>query len=152
MIIKSTRLGNLEIDSQDIIQFPKGLPGFNDEKKFVILPCETEGPFAYMQSVNEPNLTFLLVEPFGFFKDYEFALDEEAIGDLQLSTDHPPRIFNIVTVPDQAEAMTANLLAPLIINPSKRLAQQIVLEKVAYTTRHRLFPNGFPKVEAKGGR
>lgn len=152
MIIKSTRLGQLEIEDNEIIVFPKGLPGFTHEKQFVILPCEVNSPFAFMQSVIEPDLTFLIVEPFSFFKDYEFSLDEQVLEALQLSDDNRPQIFNIVTVPERTEDMTANLLAPVIINPLGRLAQQIVLEKTPYTTRHRLFPNGFPKMESKGGR
>lgn len=152
MIIKSTRLGQLEANLEDILEFPNGLPGFLDEKKFILVPAEENSPFAFLQSVTEANLTFLIVDPFALFQDYEFILDEEAITDLQLSELNKPQIFNIVTIPEKAEEMTANLLAPVIINPHKRLAKQIVLDKGDYTTRHRLFPNGFNKLEAKGGR
>lgn len=152
MIIESTRLGQLEVANEDLIDFPKGLPGFENEKRFTLLPCEVNSPFAYLQSVEDPNLTFLVVEPFSFFLDYEFSLDDDVISSLNLSSENLPRIFNIVTVPERAEEMTANLLAPVIMNPVQRIAKQIVLEKANYTTRHRLFPNGFPKVESKGGK
>lgn len=152
MIIQSTRLGKLEVQPEAILNFPLGLPGFLDEKQFVLLPYDEASPFAYLQSVGEPNLTFIIVDPFFFFDDYAFSLDEQVIADLQISEKKSPHIFNIVTIPEKAEAMTANLLAPIVINPDKHLAQQIVLEKTSFTTRHRLFPNGFSKSDAKGGR
>lgn len=152
MIVKSTRLGELKVSRDDVISFSKGLPGFPNEQKFILLPYDDNSPFAFLQSLAEPNLTFLIVEPFSFFLDYEFSLDEHVVRELSLSDDNPPRIFNIVTVPENVEEMTANLLAPLIINSKQRTAQQIVLEKVSYTTRHYLFPNGFPKQEKEGGK
>ena len=70
----------------------------------------------------------------------------KAIG---VSKKMPPQVFAIVTVPEKMEEMTANLLAPIVVNPARRLALQVVLEKVPYTTRHRLFPNGFPEKREK---
>ncbi|GBG57943.1 flagellar assembly factor FliW [Sporomusaceae bacterium FL31] len=148
MIIQSTRLGSLEVKPEDIIQFPNGLPGFIDEKEFILIPCETKA-FAFLQSLTEANLTFLVVDPFSFFSDYEFTLDDQVLAVLDLSEQSPPQILNIVTVPEKAEDMTANLLAPIIYNPVKRLAQQIILEKVPYTIRQRLFPQGLP---SQGGK
>lgn len=148
MIIQSTRLGTLEVNPEEIIQFPNGLPGFIDEKQFVLIPCETKS-FAFLQSISEPNLTFLVVDPFSFFSDYEFVLDDQVVTVLGLSEQSPPQILNIVTVPEKAEDMTANLLAPIIYNPEKRLAQQIILEKVPFTIRQRLFPQGLP---SQGGK
>lgn len=152
MIIESTRLGELEVEQDKIINFPRGIPGFSEEKEFVLLPYDNNSPFMFLQSVSEPNLTFLTVDPFCFFKDYEFKLDDQVVEYLELSTEQPPYILNIITVPEKAEEMTANLLAPIIINHSRRMGQQIVLEKSPFTTRHSLFPNGFPKPGPQGGR
>ncbi|MEG6584999.1 flagellar assembly protein FliW [Dendrosporobacter sp. 1207_IL3150] len=151
MIIESTRLGQLEVNKEQIISFPSGIPGFPNEKEFILIHSDIESPFAFLQSISEPNLTFIVVEPFQFFKDYEFSLDDQVVESLKLSGDNPPRVLNIVTVPEKAEEMTANLLAPVIINPNERLAQQIVLEKVSFSTKHRLFPEGLPETETKGG-
>ncbi|WP_425058505.1 Flagellar assembly factor FliW [Sporomusa carbonis] len=152
MLIRSTRFGNIEIADNDIIRFPHGLPGFSEEKAFAFLPYQPDSPFAFLQSATDPDLTFVIVEPFAFFKDYTFRLDEEFVAELGLSDDNPPRIFNIVRIPEKAEEMTANLLAPIIVNWKTRTAIQIVLEKSPYTVRHRLFPHGLPADRpAKGG-
>lgn len=150
MVIKSTRLGKLAVASEEIVKFPHGLPGFAGETAFAFVPYGPDSPFAFLQSSTDPNLTFLIVEPFAFFADYQFELDDELVRELGLADNPAFQVFNIVTVPDKIEEMTANLLAPVVINWKQRVAMQTVLEKAAYTTRHRLFPNGFPAKPAKG--
>ena len=151
MNIRSTRFGELEISEKDCLHFPYGLPGFPGERDFVYLPVEEGNPFAFLQSMTEPDLTFIVVDPFVFFQDYQFTLDDQIVAELECNEDNPPQIVNIVSVPGNPEEMTANLLAPVIINVQKRRAVQMVLEKTAYTTRHRLFPKGFAKQPGKGG-
>lgn len=150
MVIQSARFGSLDIDDRDILNFPQGLPGFSDEKAFAFLPYGPESPFAFLQSVAEPNLTFLIAEPFAFFPDYQFDLPEQTAKTIGISKKLPPQVFAIVTVPEKLEEMTVNLLAPIAVNPQRRLAAQIVLDKAPYTTRQRLFPNGFPQKTGEG--
>lgn len=141
MIIYSTRLGEVDVPDDEIIHFECGLPGFPDEKKFALLPYLKESPFAFLQSVTEPNLTFLVVDPFAYFHDYKFELDEQIAQEMGLSAENYPQIVSIVSVPTVWREMTANLLAPIVINVQSRKGTQIVLEKSNYTTRHRLFSN-----------
>lgn len=157
MLVKSTRLGMLEVSEQDVLSFPYGLPGFLTEKEFAYVVCANEGekdsPFAFLQSLTEPNLTFIVVDPFAYFPDYEFELPDDIAEEFGLEMKNPPQIISIVSVPEQAEQMTANLLAPVVINRLERTAVQFVLEKSPYTTKHRLFPNGFAKaVPEEGGK
>lgn len=150
MSIQSARFGTLEVDEKDILRFPKGLPGFSEEKEFAFLPYGSNSPFAFLQSIADPNLTFLIVEPFAFFTDYQFEIDDKLAQDLGMSDKLPPQVFCIVTVPEKLDDMTANLLAPIVVNWKDRLAMQVVLEKMSYTTRHRLFPQGFPQKAGEG--
>ena len=152
MLIRSVRFGEIEVPEDSQIYFPHGLPGFPKERKFAYLPSAPDSPFAFLQSLAEPNLTFIVVDPFAFFQDYKFTLDDQLVSELGLADDNPPQIISIVSVPANSEEMTANLLAPVIINTQSRTAIQMVLEKTPYTTRHRLFPNGFDKQPGKGGK
>lgn len=149
MLVRSTRLGDMELSEEQVLYFPHGLPGFLEEREFAYLPHQENNPFTFLQSVTEPDLTFIIVEPFPFFQDYEFELPDELVQELDCSEENPPQIMNIVSVPDSPEEMTANLLAPVVINCRARKAIQVVLEKTKYTTRHRLFPNGFAKQPGK---
>ncbi|CUH94435.1 hypothetical protein P22_0501 [Propionispora sp. 2/2-37] len=150
MIVESARLGDLEIEEKDIIAFPKGLLGFEEERRFLLLPYEPESPFFLLQSVADKNLMFLLADVFSFFADYEFVLDDQLVAELELSEEYRPHVLAIVNVPKNAADMTANLLAPLIFNIDRRLAQQVVLEKTVYKTKHRLFAPPAPE-KAQGG-
>lgn len=149
MLVASTRFGELEVSESDIIRFPHGVPGFLDEKAFIYLVYQPDSPFSFLQSVDNPDLTFLLTDPFAFFNDYEFALDDGLAQELNLSKENPPQIFNIVTHKGELQDMTVNLLAPIIINARDHIGVQIILEKSDYPTRHKLFPNGLPEQSGK---
>lgn len=151
MIVQSTRFGKLEVDENEIITFTHGIPGFPEEKSFVLVADISYAPFSFLQSTIEKNLTFLVADPFLFFKEYEFKLEDEVMTELGISEDNPPQIFVIATVTEKIEKMTANLLAPLVINTVERVGRQVILEKTKYETRHPLFPNGLAQQDAQGG-
>ncbi|WP_378955768.1 flagellar assembly protein FliW [Pelosinus sp. sgz500959] len=142
MIIQSTRFGELDVMDTDIIKFPQGLLGFPEENAFVLIPHHSDSPFVFLQSVSEPNLTFIMLETLNISNEYEFLLDDAVLEELHLSPDNPPLVYNIVTTAEKEDDMTVNLLAPIIIDTKQRLAKQTVLEKVPYQTRHRIFPEG----------
>ncbi|MDU2063412.1 MAG: flagellar assembly protein FliW [Sporomusaceae bacterium] len=150
--VQSVRFGEVEVSEDMIITFSYGLPGFLEERDFAIIPCEEDNPFSFLQSLLEPNLTFVVVIPFPFFSNYEFALPDEVKEELSINEENLPHIVNIVNIPENPEEMTANLLAPVVINSKTRKAMQVVLEKSAYTTKHRLFPMGFEKQNAEGAK
>jgi flagellar assembly factor FliW len=152
LLVKTTRFDTIEISEQDIVQFSHGLPGFPEEKAFAFLRNQSDSPFAYLQSITEQNLTFMIVEPFTFFNDYSFEIDPVISEELGISEGNPPQIFTIVRVPEKVEEMTANLSAPIVINWRDQKAMQIVLEKTSYTVRHRIFPEGLPGDIVQGGK
>lgn len=152
MKLQSTRFGEIEVSEDVILQFPYGIPGFLEEKLFALLPYQPDSPFAFLQSVNNPDLTFMVVEAFTFFPDYDFELDDGVAKDLGIDEKNPPQIFNIVRVPEKLEEMTVNLLAPVIVNWQRRTAIQHVLEKTSYPVRQRVFPDGILPETGKGGK
>lgn len=153
MNINSTRFGALDVPEDNILKFCDGIPGFPEEKKFAFLSQGEDSPFAFLQSIANPDLTFVIVEPFSFIKDYTFNLADELVSELELSNENPPHIFNIVTVRETIQNATVNLVAPIVVNWHKKIAAQIILEKTSYTTRQPLLPNGLPKqASSQGGR
>lgn len=151
MIIKSTRFGELEVAEEQVFKFPHGIPGFPDEKTFVFIPLDKESPFFYLQSTTEANLTFLLVDPFAFFKDYEFVLEDEVAEELGLSRENLPQVFLMATMKGKLADMTVNLLAPIVVNRANQTGRQVILDKPEYSIRQKLFPHGLPTVTAEGG-
>ncbi len=150
MKIESTRFGTVEVDEKDVLCFEHGMLGFPEERRFAFIAYTEESPFAFLQALNSPELTFMVVDAFQFFGDYQFELEDAIATELGVSPDEPPQILNIVTVPEKTEEMTANLMAPLVINRKSGKARQVVLENPQYSLRQRLFPDGFPKDATSG--
>ena len=139
--INTLRFGELEIEEQDVVRFADGIPAFEDEHEFVVLPYEEGTPYMFLQSMATPELAFLMTDPFVFFPDYSFELDDENMEKLERKTMDDVLVCTLISIPRSGVAdMTTNLLAPVVINRHTMQAKQIVLEKTQYTTKHRLFP------------
>ena len=137
----TVRFGELETEESDIIKFPDGIPAFEDEHEFVVLPYGDDTPYMFLQSVNTPELAFLMTDPFVFFSDYSFELDDENMAKLDVEGMDDILVCTLISIPPTGIAdMTTNLLAPVVINRHSKEARQIVLERSPYTTKHRLFP------------
>ena len=140
MLVQSTRFGELEVAEEQIMDFPEGLLGFPDEKKFALMEYKPDSPFYFLQSLADPDLTFLMINPFAFFNDYDFTMDDELMAEIGVTEDNPPTVFNIATVKDKIENMTVNLAGPVLVNMRDRKAAQWVIEKTQFPTRYPLFP------------
>ena len=140
--INTSRFGEIEIDEKRIVTFKEGIPGFTDEHEFIILPYDEVSPYYFMQSLNTPDLAFLLTIPFLFFPDYTFEIDDDTMEELEMTKKTKVLYYSIITIPNGSiRYMTTNLLAPVILNTENMKAKQIVLEKTGYTTKERLFPD-----------
>lgn len=145
MKIQTKYHGEVEIAEGDIWHFDKGIPGFPDEKKFVILALPENNVYGILQSVQTPSLGFVVVNPFHFFPDYSFDLDEASIAQLQLENEKDVVVYAILTIQDPFEKTTANLQAPVVMNSKNHLAKQIILNEGPYKTKHLLLPQAVEK-------
>ena len=144
MIIQTKYLGELQIDEEQIIHFPKGLLGFENNKDFVLLDVPNNEYLKFLQDINNSYICFLLVNPWDFYDDYEVELSSEDL--LKIDVDHYEEeqllILTIVTLNENFKDSTTNLLAPVAINLFAKKGKQFVLNESVYTTKHRLFPEG----------
>lgn len=138
MKIETKYLGTLEVNEEEILHFASGIPGFPKEKKFVLLPLEDTG-LDVMQSTDTPEIAFIVTDPFLFFPNYDFKLEDPVVDQLELGAAEDVSVYIILTVRDPFEITTANLQAPVIINTKNRKAKQVVLNDGSYNTRHPLF-------------
>ena len=147
MQIETSRFGALSVDTPKTLTFPDGLPGFEDCRLFMLLPHHTvEGgkgsPFVWLQSLERGDLAFLAIEPHQIFPDYAPHVPRAELDSLCFTEEAAlPQLFTLLTVPAGDPAgITANLMAPILINSSKRVAKQVVLNTDQYGLRHRLIP------------
>ncbi|GKU83399.1 flagellar assembly protein FliW [Niallia sp. NCCP-28] len=141
MKINTKYHGEKEIKEKEIISFVKPIPGFPDEDRFIVLPLDEEGSFFALQSIQNEQLAFVISNPFLFFSDYDFNLEENAVEQLELASEKDVLVFAILTVQEPFEKTTANLQAPIILNQKKNLAKQVILNQTDYITKHLLLPN-----------
>jgi flagellar assembly factor FliW len=141
-MIKTKYHGEIEINNEEILHFEKGIPGFLDEKEFVILPLSDDQTFSIMQSVNTPYVAFVISSPFNFFKDYEFKLEDAVLEELEIKAEKDVLVFSILSVGDPFETTTANLQAPVIVNSSNHQAKQMILNDQRYNTKHFIIQKG----------
>jgi flagellar assembly factor FliW len=133
--IETLSWGKLEVNEEQVYHFPKGLPGFDEETDFALIAM-AETPFWYLQSIKNKGLSFLLGDPFVFYPSYEFELlNEEAE---ELGIDNEVIVRCVITLKEQVELSTINLLAPIVLNPVGHSGKQIVLHKAPYHTKHSL--------------
>ncbi len=147
MNIETTRFGALDIEDHKVLTFPDGLPGFEGLRLFTLVPHHTaEGgkgsPFVWLQSLEDGGLAFLAMEPQQAFPDYAPRITPADLAILSLTEeDARPRLYTLLTVPvGNPCGITANLMAPVVVNPGARLAKQVVLNTDQYGLRHRLLP------------
>ncbi|MDG1843318.1 MAG: flagellar assembly protein FliW [Nitrospinaceae bacterium] len=140
MKYETARFGSVEIQDKDILLFPGALYGFDQEKEFVILPLDPkiESPMEWLQSLRSRELAFIVTDPFLFVPEYKMVLSDSEMDQLKLESMESVAVRVIVTIPKVHSEMTANLVAPLVINQKNRLAKQVVLTSAEYDTKHSL--------------
>jgi len=135
MKVNTKAFGVIEVDEKQKLNFPQGLFGFDDYKDYVLFDAEHE-PFFWLQSVDDQEIAFILVNPFLFRPDYEVNISNEELAEVGITSPENALIFVIVTIPQDGGPMTANLQGPLIINKGKMTAMQAVLSDIRWKTRH----------------
>ncbi|MGM0837642.1 MAG: flagellar assembly protein FliW [Bacillota bacterium] len=139
MKIETKYHGVMEVSEQDVVTFPNGIPGFNEEKQFTVIPFSEDGLFQILQSVSTSDLGFVITNPFAFFPDYDFKLEDQTVEALKLNAPEDVDVFTVLTVQEPFTRTTANLQAPVVINGKEKLGKQVILTGSIYLTKHELF-------------
>ncbi|MDQ1521350.1 MAG: flagellar assembly factor FliW [Actinomycetota bacterium] len=118
------------------ITFPAGLPGFPHSHIFQLAPWGMEGtPFSLMTSREDPDVGFVVVEPWVFYPEYEFELDKSTSERLALAEPGDSIVLCVVTLGEVAEEATVNLLGPIVVNRFTREACQAVLDPSVFEVK-----------------
>jgi len=136
MKVQTTRFGQIEVDQSRILKFPKGILGFPGHQEYALLQTNEEGNFFWLQSVDRPDVAFVVCDPMLFVPDYEVQLRPEDSEILDLKSQENAQILIIVNKVDRT--LTGNLQGPLVVNALNRLGRQLVLSEKKYSTRHPL--------------
>lgn len=145
MTFQSARFGAIEYETQDVVTMPDGMIGFPEDHEFLVLAHREGSPFRWFQSLTNPALAFLIVQPAEMVADYGFTLNESVAAELELYEATPYLVYTVVNIPrGKPEEMTLNLAGPIVINAETRRAKQVVLEDSRFDLRHRVVPSQAP--------
>lgn len=134
MVIHSDLLGELTVAPDELIDFPGGLLGFPECRRFVLVPSTRDGAY-WLQSVEHGPLVFMVVDPFLFFPGFEVEVTEQDLVQLRSADVHDVAVLAIVTLPPTREGRpTANLQGPLFVDLKARSGRQAVLSESRYGT------------------
>jgi flagellar assembly factor FliW len=115
------------------------LPGFPGHRDYVLVAADATGLLRWLQAIDPQGPRFLVVPPAPFVPEYAPRLPAVALTELGLGAAAEAELFCLVTVPDgDVAAATANLRAPLVVNPATGRARQIVLTEGGHPIRHPL--------------
>jgi flagellar assembly factor FliW len=146
--IPTSRFGEIEVATDKIISMTSPFLGFPESNRFVLLPHGEKSPFLWLQSLDDPELAFVVIQPEIIRPDYQPSLPGGIRQELRLEDGDLQEILVILTIPHgKPLEMTANLLGPVIINANLRLAKQVLLDHTRHETRWPVFS---PRKEADG--
>jgi flagellar assembly factor FliW len=135
MKVDTKAYGLMEVNEKQKVSIPQGLFGFEDYIDYVLLDSDNL-PFLWLQSVDEKEIAFILIDPFLFRKDYEANITDEDLAEIGIKSSENALVFVIVTIPQDGGPMTANLQGPIIINKENMMGMQAVLSETKWKTKH----------------
>jgi flagellar assembly factor FliW len=141
MRFDTTRFGQINVKSEDIVIFPDGPLGFPDCTRFTFIDEDRAVPFRMLQSLDNPALAFVVVDPLIARGDYHFDVTRDDLKLIKAESTENLLVYCIVTMSRNIHEVTVNLQGPLVINPAHRLGHQFVLVDTDYTTREKLIQN-----------
>ncbi len=146
--IQTRYFGQLPYENDSIIQFPDGLPGFEDEHRFVAVELTAHRPLVFLQSLATPSLCFPALPVLVVDRHYRLRLDPADLETLGFPAGARPAIgrdvFCLAILSIEPGGTTANLLAPVVVNLATRQAVQAILTSCGYSHRHPLAAQEVP--------
>jgi flagellar assembly factor FliW len=136
--VKTTRFGEIEVDEASIIKMCRDILGFEGLKLFTIIAPEDKTPFMWLQSLEEGNVAFVVVNPRLIKPDYQPEITDADIQTLSMEKSADVMLLTIVTIYSQPLSVTINLRAPIVINKMLKIARQIVLDDSSYAIKYHL--------------
>ncbi|WP_010166261.1 flagellar assembly protein FliW [Candidatus Epulonipiscium viviparus] len=122
---------------EKIIRFNKGILGFEEYKDYLILEDESNRLY-YLQVKEEPRIEFIILSPSLFKLEYSPEINEEYFEEVDATSEDELILYVIVKLAKDENDITVNMQAPILINVSKRLGTQVIVEGEKYQTCEKL--------------
>ena len=135
-VLQTKNFGAIRYETDAALDFPRGLPGFEERRQFVALHFQDTDPLVFLQSLDDPNLCFLTMPVRAVEPAYRLHMEPEDAALIGLPPGRPKigRDALCLTVLSlREEGPTANLLAPIVVNLSTGKSVQAVSAQSGYS-------------------
>ena len=150
MKFTTTRFGEIEIGDELILSLPDGLIGFPECTKVILIDHQPDSPFRWLQSVLQPELAFVVIDPLDLVPDYPLEKLKDILeSERKMARPDAVAVAAITTVPPAPNPITVNLTAPVVFDSSTRRGAQVILHDARFKTRQILVQE--QKSKAKNG-
>ncbi|MDR0272953.1 MAG: flagellar assembly protein FliW [Clostridiales bacterium] len=137
---ETKHFGEISYDPTRVIDFPEGIPGFPDSKRYLLMSeDENEDTFFWLQSIDEGDVAFTLMDVYKVLPDYDPQVEQDELAELGELDDTPLLIYNIVVIPDYIRHMRVNLRAPIVMNLNTGRGKQLICANDDYSIRFMIF-------------
>lgn len=133
--------GEITIDDDRIIKFPKGIVGFPDLTDFALLHDSEKGTDSihWLQSLQEPAFAMPVMDPLRVCPDYNPEVDDELLRNLGELNPDEMLVLVTMTVPKDVKLMSVNLKGPFVINAAQKTAIQVIVEGDEYPVKFPIY-------------
>ncbi len=132
MLLKTRLFGEIKVNDEEVIHFTKPILGFDDCRQYLLMENESIFPTFWLQSINDPDLAFPVVSPFSVDENYSINLQALDLEDIRLKSVDDALVLTLMVVPQTMSSIRTNLRAPIIYNPEKKVAKQLILYDEKY--------------------
>jgi len=143
-VLETTNFGPISFEPESVIEFPRGLPGFEERRQFVAVQTPNTAPLVFLQSLEEPSLCFPTMPVLVLDSRYRLQVADQELDIVGLPRDRQPRIGEdvlcVAVLSFRESGTTANLLAPVVVNLENHKAVQAIGPESEYSHQHALFP------------
>lgn len=138
--LQTKAAGTVEVGEESVITLPKGMIGFPNYTRFVLLPHREDSPFRWLQSAEEPGLAWVVMNPLLLMPGYRIRVSEPELEGIGPVTPDRLQVLAVVNIPPGSpDRATVNLAGPVLVNDASGLAKQVVLKQGSYSPCHPLF-------------
>lgn len=137
MNIKTRDFGCIAVNEEDEITFTSGMYGFDEYKKYVILKDSPEDDVMYLQSLENTDLSFVLIDPYAIDTGFNPSVNEEDLKELETVSESELKFLVIAIIKEEIKDSVVNLKSPIAINPTTRKAKQVILQN-SYPLRYNI--------------
>ena len=141
MKINTSRFGVIDVSDSKWITMKGSILGFEHLKRFILLNHEESTPLCWLQSIDDPAVAFVVVNPRTIKSDYNPDVFERDLESLEIESNDDIALLSLITVRSNPFRMTANLRAPILINAANRMASQVILDDPNYPIQYDILDN-----------